>query len=49
MVFGKLWKLIMPVSRTWEVLEKKSFSKKLWKNFGFLFRKILKYPKMDIG
>ena len=41
--FAKLWKLIIPYSRTWEVLEKGS--KRLWKSFGFLcgkFQNILK-------
>ena len=46
--YVKLWKLIMPLSRTWKVLEKRSFSNWLWKSFGFLFGKILKFPKMDI-
>ena len=34
--------------RTWKGLEKGGFSKWLRKRFGFLFRKVLSYPKMDI-
>ena len=40
--FGKLWKLKMPFSRTWKFLERRGFTKWLWKSFGFLFGKILK-------
>ena len=47
--FGKLWELITPYSKTWEGFEKGSFSNWLWKSFGFLFGKILQYPKMDIN
>jgi len=46
--FGKLWKLIMPFSRTRNVLEKRGFSMRLGRSFGFLFRKILQYPKIYI-
>ena len=45
--FGKLWMLIMPFPRAWKVL-KKSFSKWLWKGFGFLFGTISNYPKIDV-
>ena len=44
---GKVWKLLMPFSRTLKVLENESFFKWLWKRSGFLFGKILKYPKMN--
>ena len=46
--FGVLWKLMMQFSKTWKVLEKDCFSKWPCESFGFLFGKILKYPKMDI-
>ena len=36
-------------SRTWKVLEKRRFSKLLWKGFRFLFRKLLKYLKMVVA
>ena len=38
----------MPCFRTWKILEKRPFSEWSWKSFGFLYGKILKYPKMDI-
>ena len=46
--FGKLWRAIMLFSRTWKGLEKGGFSNWAWNSFGFLFGKILKYPKMDV-
>ena len=39
--FGKLWKLKISFSRTWKVLEKRSFSNWLWKCSGFLFGRTL--------
>ena len=32
-----------------ESVGKEKFSKWLWKCFGFMFGKIVKYPKMDIS
>ena len=36
----------MPFSMTWKVLEREVFSNGLWKSLGFLFWKILEYPKI---
>ena len=48
-MFGKLWSLITKKSRTLTVLEKGKFTKiGIWKKFGFLFGKILKYPEIDM-
>ena len=46
--FEKLWELITSFSRTWKVLEKRSFSVWLWKSFEVLLENILKYLRMDI-
>ena len=47
--FGKLWKLITPISRTLKVLEKKVFSKWLWKVVEFCSEEFLNlYPKMNV-
>ena len=40
--FGKLCKLKMPFSWAWKALEKRGFSKWLWKSLGFLYGKSLK-------
>ena len=45
---GKLWKFIIPFSRTWKVLEKGGNSKWLWKGSRFLLGKILQCPEIDI-
>ena len=37
--FKKLWKLKMPLSRTWKGLEKRSFSRLLWKSLDFCLEK----------
>ena len=42
--FRRLWNLIMPFSRTWNVLENREFFL-----FGFLFGKILKHLKTDLS
>ena len=40
MGFGELWKLIMPFSRTWKVLEKRSFQISYGKVLDFSLEKI---------
>jgi len=45
--FGGYWKAMdidSPSSQDLESFGKRSFSKWLWKGFGFLFGEILKYP-----
>jgi len=43
--FWKLWKLTVPFSRIWIVLEKGGFSKWLWNSFGFYLEKFLNISK----
>ena len=48
--FGKLWKLIIPLSRTRKVFEKRGFFKWLWKRFGAClgkFLNVLKWPYLS--
>ena len=47
MGFGKLWKLIMQFTRTWNVFNREVFQNGYGK-FWILYGKILKYPQIDI-
>ena len=45
---GKLWKLMIPFSMTWKVLEKRSFQNGCG-TFWILLGKVIKCPEMDIS